>query len=56
MTTLDKVLESVGQSRATFCQYIDQTLIPDLRASGRVETAKDFKTAMMIIKEQQKNY
>lgn len=38
-----------SHSRNTFCTYLQHTLIPDLRDSGRDATADDFETAVQFI-------
>lgn len=37
------------QSKAEFVDYLRKTLIPDLRESGREETAADFETAANLL-------
>ncbi len=41
--------ETVGISKEDFCRFIRETLIPDLRDSGRDYTADDFETALKFI-------
>lgn len=35
-----------GISKEEFCRYLRETLIPDLKESGREYTAEDFETAL----------
>lgn len=36
-------------NRQEFVDFLENTLIPDLKDSGHVETAKDFETAIEFI-------
>jgi hypothetical protein len=38
-------------TRLDLIQFLEGTLIPDLKESGTVETAKDFETAVSMLKD-----
>jgi len=52
---LAKSLVSTSQSAEDFVDYLKTTLIPDLKESGMVETANDFKKAIRLIESGRKD-
>lgn len=48
---VDHVTVKGKKAKENFVDYLEGTLIPDLKESGRTATAEDFETAVRYIKE-----
>jgi hypothetical protein len=48
---LEALAAPVKHTRESFIRYLRNTLIPDLRESGREFTAEDFETAIAFMEE-----
>lgn len=47
---VDRILNEGNWSNKEFVKYLTGTLIPDLKESGYIETAKDFETVVHVLK------